>query len=139
MRATLEDRLPGSVPATIAAVIAFSTCALYVGIIVSQGTAEVGRVVAFAAYFAGLGVCALLGALRGGTDRVMWLGAATGGLMGAGIVAIFSIGLLFLVAGFCAMAAWMRASVGVPPRQQLSAGVAAVGVPICLFLIVMLV
>jgi hypothetical protein len=138
MRATAKDRLPGAVPATIAAVIAFSTCALYVEIIVSQGTAEVGRVIAFAAYFAGLGVCALLGAIRGGIDRVVWLGAATGGLIGAGIVAIFSIGLLFLLAGLCAMAAWMRASVGVPPRQQLSAGVAAVGVPLGLFLIMVL-
>lgn len=138
MRTTANERLPGAVPATIAAVIAFSACALYVEIIVSQGTAEVGRVIAFAAYFAGLGVCALLGAIRGGTDRVVWLGAATGGLIGAGIVAIFSIGLLFLLAGLCTMAAWMRASVGVPPRQQLSAGVAAVGVPIGLFLIIVL-
>ena len=138
MRATVKDRLPGSVPATIAAVIAFSACALYIEIIVSQGTAEVGRVVAFAAYFAGLGVCALLGAIRGGTDRVVWLGAATGGLIGAGIVAILSIGLLFLVAGFCAMAAWMRASVDVLPRTQLLAAVAAVGVPVGMSLILVL-
>lgn len=139
MRASSEDRLPGSVPATIAAVIAFATTALYLGLISSQGDHDVLPVLSFAAYFGGLGVCALLGAFRVGPDRVVWLGAATGGLIGAGIVAIFSIGLLFLVAGFCALAAWMRASVGVLPRQQVFAAVAAVGVPLSLFLLVVLV
>ena len=140
MRASSQDRLPGSVPATIAAVIALATTALYLGLITSQGDHhDVLPVLSFAAYFGGLGVCALLGAFRVGPDRVVWLGAATGGLIGAGIVAIFSIGLLFLVAGFCAMAAWMRASVGVLPRQQVFAAVAAVGVPLSLFLLVVLV
>ena len=59
-------------------------------------------------------------------------------MIGAGVIAIFSIGLLFLVAGFCALAAWMRASVGVPRRQQLLAGIAAVSIPIGLFLLVVL-
>jgi hypothetical protein len=104
----------------------------------AQGDLEPVPVLSFAAYFFGLGVCAFLGAIRGGPGRVVWLGAATGGLIGAGIIAIFSIGLLFLVAGCCAMAAWMRASVGVPRRQHLLAAVAAVGVPIGLFLIIVL-
>jgi len=131
-------RSPGVVPASIAAGIAFATTVVYLIVIMSQGDDEVVPVLFFASYFAGLGVCALLGAIRGGTDRVVWLGAATGGMIGAGVIAIFSIGLLFLVAGFCAMAAWMRASVGVPRRQQLLAAIAAVVVPIGLFVIIVL-
>jgi hypothetical protein len=138
MPASVGARAPGVVAASIAAGVAFATTAVYLILIMSEGDNDVVPVLSFAAYFAGLGVCALLGAIRIGTDRVVWLGAATGGLIGAGIVAIFSIGLLFLVAGLCAMAAWMRASVGVPPRKQLLAGVAAVGVPIGAFLLVVL-
>ena len=136
--APTNARPPGVVPASVAAGIAFATTVAYLFLIMSQGDLEPVPVLSFAAYFFGLGVCALLGAIRGGSDRVVWLGAATGGLIGAGIIAIFSIGLLFLVAGFCAMAAWMRASVGVPRRQQLLAAAAAVGVPIGLFLIIVL-
>lgn len=132
-------RPPGSVPASIAAGIAFATTAVYLILIVSEGDNEALPVLFFAAYFAGLGACALVGALRTRGDRVVWLGAATGGLIGAGIVAIFSIGLLFLVAGFCAMAAWMRAAAGASGRHQLLAGVAAVGVPLISFLVVLLV
>lgn len=138
MPASADARVPGVVPASIAAGIAFATTVVYLVLIMSQGENDVLPVLGFAAYFAGLGVCALLGALRGGSDRVVWLGAATGGMIGAGVIALFSIGLLFLVAGFCAMAAWMWASVGAPPRQQLRAGIAAVSVPIGLFLLVML-
>lgn len=137
MTVSSDARSPGVVPASIAAGIAFATTAAYLILIISQGDNEVLPVLGFAAYFAGLGVCALLGALRGGTDRVVWLGAATGGMIGAGVIAIFSIGLLFLVAGFCAMAAWMRASVGAPRRQQLLAGIAAVSIPVGLFLVVL--
>jgi hypothetical protein len=136
MPASVGARSPGFVPASIAAGVAFATTAAYLILIVSQGDIDVLPVVAFAAYFAGLGVCALMGAIRAGPDRVVWLGAATGGLIGAGVVAIFSIGLLFLVAGFCAMAAWMRASVGVPPRTQLFAAAVGVVVPIAMFLLV---
>ena len=136
MPGTSKDRLPGSVPATIAATIAFATCALYVGIIVSQGAAEVIRVVVVAAYVAGLGVCALVGASRTRPDRVILLGVATGGLIGLAIVSLFSIGLLLLVAGVFALVAWMRAGVGASARDQLLAGigaaVAAVGFPLLL-------
>jgi hypothetical protein len=133
-----DARSPGVVPASVAAGIAFATTVAYLVLIMSEGDLEPFPVLSFAAYFAGLGMCALLGAIRGGPDRVVWLGAATGGLIGAGIIAIFSIGLLFLVAGFCTMTAWMRSSVGVPRRQQLFAAVAAVGVPIGLFFIIVL-
>ena len=123
MRATSKDPLPGSVPATVAAVIAFSTCALYVAIIVSQGDVEVVPVIVIAAYFAGLGVCALAGATRTRPDRVILLGVATGGLVGAAIISLFSIGLLLLVAGVFGLVAWMRAGVGASARDQLLGGI----------------
>jgi hypothetical protein len=123
MRSTARDRLPGSVSGTIAAVIAFSTCALYVAIIVSQGEVEVVPVVVIAAYLCGLGVCALVGAARTRPDRVIPLGVATGGLVGAAIISLFSIGLLLLVAGVFALVAWMRAGVGASARDQLLGGI----------------
>jgi hypothetical protein len=139
MRATAKDRLPGSVPATIAAAIAFSTCALYVAIIVTQGEAEVARVVVVAVYLAGLGVCALVGASRTRPDRVILLGVATGGLIGAAIVSLFSIGLLLLVAGVFALVAWMRAGVGAAPRDQLLGGIGAAAAAVGLLVLVLVV
>jgi hypothetical protein len=139
MRASSQDRLPGSAPATIAAAIAIATCALYVAIIVSQGEVEVIRLVVVAAYVAGLGVCALVGASRTRPDRVILLGVATGGLIGLAILSLFSIGLLLLVAGVFALVAWMRAGVGASGRDQLLAGiggaVAAVGFPLLLLVV----
>jgi hypothetical protein len=123
MRATARDRLPGSVPATIAAVIAFSTCALYVAIIVSQGDVEVVGVVVISAFIAGLGGCALVGGMRTRPDRVIPLGVATGGLFGVAIASLFSIGLLLLVAGVFALVAWTRAGVGASRRDQLLGGI----------------
>jgi hypothetical protein len=123
MRARARDRLPGSVSATIAAAITFATCALYVVIIVSQGDVEVVPVTVIAAYVAALGACALAGGLRTDPDRVILLGIATGGLIGAAVVSLFSIGLLLLVAGLFALAAWMRAGVGASARDQLLGGI----------------
>jgi hypothetical protein len=120
------DRLPGSAPATIAAVIAFATCALYVALIVSQGDAEIGRVAFVAVYVAGLGACALIGAMRTRPDRVILLGIASGGLIGAAIISLFSIGLLLLVAGVFALVAWMRAGVDASRRDQLLGGIGGV-------------
>jgi hypothetical protein len=123
MRVSAADRLPGSAPATIAAVIAFATCAPYVALIVSQGDAEIGRVAFVAVYVAGLGACALIGAMRTRSDRVIPLGIASGGLIGAAIISLFSIGLLLLVAGVFALVAWMRAGVGASSRDQLLGGI----------------
>jgi hypothetical protein len=123
MGVSATDRLPGSAPATIAAVIAFATCALYVALIVSQGDAEIGRVAFVAVYVAGLGACALIGAMRTRSDRVIPLGIASGGLIGAAIISLFSIGLLLLVAGVFALVAWMRAGVGASSRDQLLGGI----------------
>ena len=123
MGVSAADRLPGSAPATIAAVIAFATCALYVALIVSQGEAEIVRVAFVAVYVAALGACALVGALRTRPDRVIPLGVASGGLIGAAIISLFSIGLLLLVAGVFALVAWMRAGVGASARDQLLGGI----------------
>ena len=113
----------GSVPATIAAGITFATVVLYVALIVSQGDVDVAGVIAIATYLAGLGVCALMGAVRTRPDRVIPLGIASGGLIGAAVVSLFSIGLLLLVAGVFALVAWMRAGVGASSRDQLLGGV----------------
>lgn len=139
MGVSATHRLPGSAPATIAAFIAFSTCALYVALIVSQGEVEIVPVTFVAVYIAALGACALVGAMRTRPDRVILLGIASGGLIGAAIISLFSIGLLLLVAGVFALVAWMRAGVGAPARDQLLGGigglVAALGFAIVLLTI----
>jgi hypothetical protein len=139
VRTTANERLPGAVPARIAAAIALATSALYVALIVSQGEEEVVRVVVVAAYVVALGACALVGAVRTRPDRVIVLGVATGGLIGLAIVSLFSIGLLLLVAGVFALVAWMRAGVGALTRDQVFAGigcaVAAVGLPLLLLVV----
>ena len=123
MRASTRSRLPGSAAAVIAAALAFATTALYVVVIVSQAEVKAVSVAVIATYLAGLGVCALLGAMRTRPDRVIPLGVASGGLIGAAIVSLFSIGLLLLVAGIFALAAWMRAGVGASSRDQLLGGI----------------
>jgi hypothetical protein len=123
MRASTRSRLPGSPAAVIAAALTFATTALYVVVIVSQGEVEVVPATVVATYLAGLGVCVLTGAVRTRPDRVIPLGIASGGLIGAAIVSLFSIGLLLLVAGVFALVAWMRAGVGASPRDQLLGGI----------------
>lgn len=137
MGVSATDRLPGSAPAMIAAVIAFATCAVYVALIVSQGEAEIVPVIVVVAYVAALGACALVGAMRTRPDRVIPLGVATGGLIGAAIISLFSIGILLLVAGVFALVAWMRAGVGASARDQLLGGVGGV-VAALVFAIVLL-
>jgi hypothetical protein len=132
-------RPPGFVPASIAAGVAFATAATYVIVIVSQGETDPLAVSLITGYFVGLGVCALVGGSRRRASRVILLGAATGGLIGAAIVALFSIGFLLLIAGICALFAWMRASVEASPRDRLYAGAAALGAPLVFLALVLLV
>lgn len=134
-----DVRPPGSAPASIAAIIALATSVIYVALIVSQGEESVLAAAPIGAYFAGLGVLAFVGGRRARPDRVIPLGAATGGLIGSAMIAIFSIGFLLLAAGVFALVAWMRASVGATTRHQLLAGAAAVAAPLVLLLFVMLV
>ena len=126
MPASADARAPGVVPASIAAGITFVTVGLYIALIVSQGEVELAGVVTIAIYLAGLGACALAGAVRRGPDRVVPLGIATGGLIGAAVVSLFSIGLLLLVAGVFALVAWIGAGVGASRRDQLVGGVGGV-------------
>ena len=121
MSGTRSDRLPGAVPATVAAGLAFATAAVSVAIMVSQEE-DLGGVIVITAFIPGLGVAALAGAMRAGPDRVIPLGIASGGLMGAAVVSLFSIGLLLLVAGVFAVLAWTRAGVGASSRDQLLGG-----------------
>lgn len=122
MQDTERDRR-GSVPSAIAAGVTFATVVLYVAVIVSQGDEDIASVILIASYLAGLGVCALMGAVRTRPDRVIPLGIASGGLIGAAVISLFSIGLLLLVAGVFALVAWMRAGVGASSRDQLLGGI----------------
>jgi hypothetical protein len=123
MATSVGERPPGVVPAAIAAGITFATVVLYIALIVSQGEGDVASVIVIATYIAGLGASALTGAVRKRPDRVVLLGIATGGLIGAAVVSLFSIGLLLLVAGVFALVAWMRAGVGASRRDQLLGGI----------------
>ena len=126
MSASAGARSPGVVPAAIAAGITFVTVALYIALIVAQGEGDVAGVVVIAIYLAGLGACAFAGGVRTRPDRVIPLGIATGGLVGAAVVSLFSIGLLLLVAGVFALVAWIRAGVGASRRDQLVGGIGGV-------------
>lgn len=136
MSAAARERLPGFVAATIAAGVAFATAAVYITVIVSQEESEIIGALVIAAWIAGLGVVALVGASRAGPDRVIPLGAATGGLWGAAIVSLFSIGILLLVAGIFALVAWMRAGVGATTRDQVLAGAAGTVAAVTFLLLV---
>jgi len=134
--ASARTHLPGFIPATIAAGVAFATAAVYIAIIVSEGGDDIVGAIVIAAWIVGLGVAALRGASREHSDRVIPLGIATGGLVGAAIVSLFSIGLLLLVAGVFALVAWMRAGVGASSRDQLRAGIGAALAAVMFLLIV---
>lgn len=136
MRRAQRERLPGSVPATFAAGLTFVTAAVYVVIIVSQGGVDIGLTIVVTAYIVGLGVAALAGATRPDPDRVIPLGIASGGLIGAAVVSLFSIGLLLFVAGVLALAAWIRAGVGASSRDQLIGGIGGAVAALVLLLLV---
>jgi hypothetical protein len=134
---TPRERPPGSVPATVAAVLTFATAALYLAIIISQGDVDTGVTIGVTAYLVGLGMAALVGAVRPRADRVIPLGIASGGLVGAAVVSLFSIGLLLLVAGIFALVAWTRAGVGASSRHQLIGGIGGAIAAFAFLLIVM--
>jgi len=123
MSRTRSERLPGAGAATVAACLTFATAVVYVAIIVSEGEYDIGGVILITAFIAGLGVAALAGAMRPRRDRVIPLGIASGGLVGAAVVSLFSIGLLLLVAAGFALVAWTRAGVGASSRDQLLGGI----------------
>ena len=122
-----RDRPPGSSPALVSAFISFLVAIVYVVVIVSQGDVDVPAAALVAGWIVGLGVCALLGGLRAGPERVIALGAATGGLFGAAVLALFSIGALLLVAAIFALVAWIRAGADVSTRQNQLGALAGIG------------
>jgi hypothetical protein len=131
-------RPAGSLPALIAAGVTFATAAVYVGVIVAQGSADVAQTVVVTAWILALGACALVGGLRTAPDRVIPLGAASGGLIGAAILSLFSIGALLLVAGILALLSWIRSGVQASPRDQALGGVAGVAAALGFFGLVVL-
>src|SRR5262245_10886669 len=132
-------RLPGSLPALVSAFISFLTVVVYVVVIVSQGDVDAPAAALVAGWIVGLGVCALLGGLRVGPERVIALGAATGGLFGAAVLALFSIGALLLVAAIFALVAWMRAGAEVPTRQNQLGAFAGLGAALGFLAVVFLI
>ncbi|HET8766968.1 MAG TPA: hypothetical protein VFM86_06535 [Pedococcus sp.] len=131
MERSARARPAGSAPSLLSAGATFVTAAIYVAAIVSQGSVDVVATLAIAAWIVALGACALAGGLRTAPDRVIPIGVATGGLFGAAVLSLFSIGLLLLVAAICALVAWIRAGVEASSSQQALGGilgvVAAVG------------
>lgn len=120
-------RLPGSVPALCSASVAFVTAIVYVLLIASEGSADVPATILVTGWIIGLGVCALVGGLRASSDRVIALGAATGGLFGAAVLSLLSIGVLFLIAAILALLAWIRAGAEASRSQQLLGAFAGLG------------
>ncbi len=122
-----RTRRAGFLPGAIAAALALAAPGVYVGLMIAQEDRDVVAATVITAFISGLGICALVGALRTRPDRVIALGAAAGGLIGAAVVSLLSIGLLLLVAGIFALVAWTRTGVDASPRQQLLAGLAGIG------------
>jgi hypothetical protein len=126
-------RPAGSLPALLSAGVTFATAAVYVGVIVSQGSADVAKTVVVTAWVLALGACALVGGLRRAPDRVIPLGAASGGLVGAAILSLLTIGALLLVAGILALISWIRSGVEASPRDQALGGVAGLAAALGFF------
>jgi hypothetical protein len=131
-------RPAGAAAAFAAAAVTFATAAVYLLLIVSQGEAHVVGVALVTAWILGLGVMALVGALRPSPDRVIALGAATGGLIGAAVISLFSIGGLLLVAGILSLASWIRAGAAASRREQLLGGLAGVTAALGFLLVALL-
>jgi hypothetical protein len=122
---------PISIPSLIAALIAFADDALYILLIRSQGNAHDARVMFVAVFIASEAAVALGAALVDRPAvRTVLLGAASGGLLALGLLALFSIGLPLVVAGLLTTLAWTR-SIGAgqsSPVKPLSLAVAGVAV-----------
>jgi phosphate/sulfate permease len=131
-------RPAGSLPALISAGVAFATASVYVGVIVAQGSADVAQTVVVTVWILALGACALVGGVRTTPDRVIPLGAASGGLIGAAILSLLTMGVLLLVAGILALISWIRSGVEASPRDQVLGGVAGVAAALGFFGLVVL-
>lgn len=139
MQRPTRARSDGAVAAILAGIVATGTAALYVGWIVAQGDEDLGSIVLVTVWILGLAACAFAGAVRNAPDRVIPLGAATVGLLGAAVVSLFSIGVLLLIAGISALVAWVRAGSAASRRDQLLAGLAGVGAALGFLAVVLVV
>jgi hypothetical protein len=102
MSTTERTQVGGSRFAIAAGIVGLIVDATYLGIIFEQGDAEVGRIAVVAVFLLVVSLLALAGAFAStpsARTRLTLLGAATGGLLTAGVLGIFSIGLPLLVAG----------------------------------------
>jgi hypothetical protein len=118
--------------AGVAAIIAAAVDILYVGIVINQSRQgphdPLGSTVIFAATFiAVLAVTAAVAALGSATAlRPALLGLSAVGLLAMGVIAIFSIGLPLILAGFLAFAALLVSLKASPqPAGILKAGAGA--------------
>ena len=93
----------------------------------SQEEGDVLATALVTVWIVGLGWCALVGGLRTTPDRVIPLGAAVGGLFGAAVLSLLSIGTLLLIAGICALIAWIRAGVEASASQNQLGALAGIG------------
>jgi hypothetical protein len=115
---TQAVRVPGRALATIAGVIALATTVLYLTLITSEEEADTGVVAIVTAVLVILGAAALAAGLVVAwtpRTRLIVLGATTGGLLAAGVLGIFSIGLPLIAAAVCCLFAWGRVASAVRP------------------------
>lgn len=98
--------------------VAAGTSVLYLAIIESQGTESVASVAPWAVTFAS---CAVLGAVASFVEsprsRSLLFAATAGTMLGAGFLAIFSIGMLLILAGVLFALAASRAAARGRPRD----------------------
>lgn len=110
-----------NLPALVAAALAAATDVAYLAIVRAERTAWISARVAFVAGFIGLAAAlALLGAAGDPRRRTLALGAASGMLLSAGLVGIFSIGLPLLLAALPAARAWRVAARHAPRAATLA-------------------
>jgi hypothetical protein len=106
----LPDRSVGRSSVAVAAgVTGLVVDAIYLGIILQEGDTNAGRVGAFSILVGAFSLFALVSGLASSMStrsRLVLLGASIGGLLTAGILGIFSIGLPLLIAGVLCCVAW---------------------------------
>ena len=120
----------------VAAAITVGTAIAYVSIIVSQGEKDVLFVTVVIGLIAGAAIAAMFGS---GARSLTWkrpmLGASTGLLLSLGMLSLFSIGSLLLLAGIFAGIAFIRSMVveGAGGRWvAVAATMAAAALPLAL-------
>ena len=108
---SVEQMLRPSAPGIVAAVIALAMDGVYLALITAEADNDTGQVLPFALLIGGAGVAAGAGSvLRDPRMRASLLWPAALVLTGIGILAIFSIGIVLLVAGLLALTAAIRAT-----------------------------